>query len=385
MDPDRRRLLKLAGAAGLTGLAGCTGGPDDGGDRQQGADGDGGGDGDGSDGGAGGSDQTTTAADVTDVGMVYAAGGLGDGSFNDQAQDGLLEAESQLDVEYRETQPENPSEFETFQRQFAGETDPDYDLVCCIGFLQTGALEETAPAFPDQSFMLVDSVVDEDNVASYTFKEHEGSFLVGELAGMLTTREFSAGVGATAGDSATVGFIGGVESDLIRRFQAGYEAGVAAAAEDVAVLTNYVGDFSDPAGGREAALAMYNDGADVVYHAAGNSGTGVFQAAQQRNRFAVGVDSDQSLTRESYADVILASMVKRVDTAVFDAIQAVDEDSFEGGTVASLGLYRDGVGITYGQQLGDEIPEDVRDTIAQSRRQIIDGEIDVPTDPDDVE
>ncbi|PSQ58302.1 BMP family ABC transporter substrate-binding protein [Halobacteriales archaeon SW_7_71_33] len=380
MDPDRRRVLELLGAAGLTGLAGCSGGPDDGGD---GGGDDGGGDG-GSGGDDGGDDQTTTAADVTDIGMVYAAGGLGDGSFNDQAQTGLFEAEEELDVEYREAQPENPSEFETFQRQFAQSDDTDYDLVCCIGFLQTDALAATAPNFPDQSFMLVDSVVDEDNVANYTFKEHEGSFLVGQLASALTTRSFSAGAGSTAGDSTNVGFVGGVESDLIRRFQAGFEAGVKTADEDVDVITNYVGDFDDPTGGREAALAMYDSGADVVYHAAGNTGTGVFQAAQQRDRFAVGVDRDQSVTRDSYADVILASMVKRVDTAVFDAIEAVDEGSFEGGSVVSLGLEQDGVDVIYGQQLGSEIPQDVRDAVAQSRQGIVDGEVSVPTDPDNV-
>ena len=376
MDPDRRRVLELLGAAGLTGLAGCSGGPDDGGD--------GGGDNGGSGGDDGGDDQTTTAADVTDIGMVYAAGGLGDGSFNDQAQTGLFEAEEELGVEYREAQPENPSEFETFQRQFAQSGDPDYDLVCCIGFLQTDALAATAPNFPDQSFMLVDSVVDEDNVANYTFKEHEGSFLVGQLASALTARDFSAGAGSTAGDSTSVGFVGGVESDLIRRFQAGFEAGVKTADEDVDVITNYVGDFDDPTGGREAALAMYDSGADVVYHAAGNTGTGVFQAAQQRDRFAVGVDRDQSVTRESYADVILASMVKRVDTAVFDAVEAADEGSFEGGSVVSLGLEQDGVDITYGQQLGSEIPQDVRDAVAQSRQGIVDGDVSVPTDPDNV-
>ncbi len=399
MDPNRRRVLRLVGTASVAGLAGCTGGPD--GDGDDGDDGDGGDGSDGSDGGdttteddgGDGSDggDTTTEGDggdggddPTQVGMVYATGGLGDGSFNDQAQQGLFQAEEELGVEYQQTQPEEVPEFETFQRQLAQSTDPDYDLVCCIGFLQTNALGTTAPEFPDQQFMLVDSVVEEPNVASYTFKEHEGSFLVGQLAGALTTRDFSAGGGSTASGESTVGFVGGVQSDLIRRFQAGFEAGVAATADGGEVLTNYVGDFNDPTGGREAALAMYNDGADVVYHAAGNTGTGVFQAAQQRERFAIGVDRDQSLTKSSFADVILASMVKRVDTAVFDAIQAVDEGSFEGGSIVSLGLAEEGVGITYGDQLGSSVPSDVQDAIAQSRQQIVDGDLSVPTDPDEV-
>ncbi len=377
MGFDRRDVIKGAGAAGIVGLAGCTGGPSatetptatpteaDEGD------------------GATPTEEATATPTPgpTQVGMVYATGGLGDGSFNDQAQQGLFQAEEEYGVAYNQVQPEAVSEFGTFQRQLASATDPDYDLVCCIGFLQTDALQQTSSNFPDQSFMLVDSVVDAPNVANYTFKEHEGSFLVGQLAGTLTTQEFQAGAGSTDGGSTSVGFVGGVESDLIKKFEAGFTAGVEYADDGVDILTNYVGDFNDTSGGREAALSMYNDGADIVYHAAGNTGTGVFQAAQERGRFAIGVDRDQSVTKSSYQDVILASMVKRVDTAVFNAIEAVVEGSFEGGSVVSLGLEAEGVDIVYGQQLGSEIPGDLQDAIATSRQSIIDGDISVPTDP----
>jgi len=391
MDPERRRLLRRIGLAGTVGLAGCTGGPDestptetdpdDGGTTDTPTEGEMGTDDTGTD-ETGTTEASMTEGDPTHVGMVYATGGLGDGSFNDQAQQGLFQAQEEYNVESRNVQPDQPSEFQSAQQQFAQSTDPDYDLVCCIGFLQTDALQTTSSNYPDQDFMLVDSVVDSDNVASYTFKEHEGSFLVGQLAGALTTQDFSAGAGSTTGDSRTVGFVGGVESDLIRRFEAGFTAGVDHADADVDVLTNYVGGFSDPAGGQEAALAMYNSGADVVYHAAGNTGTGVFQAAQDQGAFAIGVDRDQSVTKDSYADVILASMVKRVDTAVFDSIEAVVQGTFEGGSVVSLGLEQDGVDIVYGQRLGSEIPGAVTDAITQSRQAIVDGEISVPTDPD---
>jgi basic membrane protein A len=393
MDPQRRRLLKVLGAAGLGGLAGCTGGPSESTPTEEPTDtptatpsgGDGGSD--GGDGGDGGMEDTPTATatatpmDPAHIGMVYATGGLGDGSFNDQAQQGLFQAEEDFGVQYQQSQPETTSEFSTFQRQFAESSDPDYDLVCCIGFLQTDALSTTSENYPDQHFMLVDSVVQADNVANYTFKEHEGSYLVGEMAGLLTTQEFSAGAGSTSGDSTNVGFVGGVESDLIRKFEAGYTAGVKAGSEDVDVITNYVGGFSDPAGGKEAALAMYNSGADIVYHAAGNTGTGVFQAAQEQGKFAIGVDRDQSVTKESFQDVILASMVKRVDTAVYNAIEAEVSGNFPGGSITSLGLSEEGVGIVYGQQLGSEIPEEVRTQVSESRQGIIDGDISVPTDP----
>jgi basic membrane protein A len=401
---DRRAVLKALGATGIGAiLAGCTGGGDGDGD-----DGDDGGDGDGGDGGAT-MTETTTETDMGDggdgdggatmtetetetetatatemesdvnVGMVYATGGLGDGSFNDQAQQGVLQAQEDFGISFQESQPEEVSDFAPAQQQYAASG--DFDLVCCIGFLQADALGSNAGNYPDQRFMIVDSVVDSSNVASYVFREHEGSFLVGHLAGRLTSMDFSAGAGSTSPDSSTVGFVGGVESDLIRRFQAGFEAGVANANEDASITTSYVGSFSDPAGGQEAALAMYNDGADVVYHASGNTGRGVFQAAQQEGKFAIGVDRDQSVTQPSFSDVILASMVKRVDTAVYNSIESVVGDEFPGGSVTTLGLAEDGVAITYGTDLGSEIPSDVRDEITSARQGIIDGEISVPTSP----
>jgi len=381
---DRRKFLKTTaglGVVGLGGLAGCTGGPSD--------------DGDG--------DETTTEAttesgdsdattengggdgdDTTQVGMVYATGGLGDGSFNDQAQQGLLDAADDFGVEYRETQPDEAAQFSDFQQQLAGSTDPDYDLVSCIGFLQQDSLSETAPQYPDQDFQIVDEVVDESNVASFTFREHEGSFLAGVLATELSSMEFSAGAGSTQSDSTNLGFVGGIEGPLIKKFEAGFKAGVEYANEDFDVSTSYVGDFNDPSGGREAALSMYSSGADVVYHAAGNTGTGVFQAAQQEGRFALGVDRDQSVTKESYADVILASMVKRVDTAVYNAIEAKVNGEYPGGSQETLGLPEEGVALVYGQQLGSDVPSEVQDAVTEARQGIIDGDIEVPTDPSNV-
>jgi len=335
---------------------------------------------DGSDGMNGSDSDDGSDEPAANVGMVYATGGLGDGSFNDQAQQGVQQAEEALGISYREAQPDEVSQFSTFQQQFAESTDPDYDLVSCIGFLQADSLSETAESYPDQDFMIVDEAVDADNVASYVFREHEGSYLAGLMASLLTTRDFSAGAGSTAGDSTSVGFVGGRESDLIQKFQAGFEAGVAAGSDDVDVSVNYTGSFNDPAAGREAANAMYNSGTDVVYHAAGNTGTGVFQAAQEQGRFAIGVDRDQSLTRPDYADVILASMVKRVDTAVFNAIEATVNDEFPGGSNVALGLESDGVELAYGDQLGSEIPQDVKDEVATAREDIIAGDIDVPSE-----
>ncbi|MFW6003137.1 MAG: BMP family lipoprotein [Halanaeroarchaeum sp.] len=375
---DRRQFLKLAGGGSvvaISGLAGCAGGPS--GDDETEDD-----PGDGAD-----EDETTTESgdDVdTSIAMVYATGGLGDGSFNDQAQKGLFEAEDEFDLAYEEAQPEEVSDFANYQEQFAQSSDPEYDLISTIGYLQADALSETASDYPEQNFVIVDEVVDEPNVNSFVFAEHEGSYLVGELVARLTSTEFSAGAAETNPDESTVGFVGGVQSDLIEKFEAGFRAGVAAVDEDISIQSSYVGDFNDPSGGKEAALTMYGDGADFVYHAAGNTGTGVFEAAEEEGRFAIGVDQDQSLTKDSYADVILASMVKRVDTAVYNAIENVADGSFEGGNTTPLGLQDDGVALVYGDQIGSDVPGDVTDAVDSARQGIIDGDISVPESPDDV-
>jgi len=366
-DFDRRRFLKAASAAGLVGLAGCSGGPS--GDGSDGSDGN-----DSSDGSDGmdGNDAPAT------VGIVYSDGGLGDNSFNDAAKQGILDAEEEFGIEYDESEPDGTGEFGQYQQRYASSTDPDYDLVSCIGFNQGDALTETASQFPDQDFMVVDTVVEESNVASYLFREHEGSFLMGVLAGRLTETDFSAGGGATAPDSTNVGFVGGVDSPVIRRFQAGFEAGVDYASDDVDVITSYVGSYADPSGGREQALSMYQSGADVVYHAAGATGVGVFQAAQEEGRFAFGVDQDQSVSEESFADVILASMVKRVDTAVYESISNVIDDDHQGGETVALGLESNGVECVYGREIGDQVPDEIATAVSDARDEIIAGEIEVP-------
>ncbi|QCJ48036.1 BMP family protein [Haloprofundus sp. MHR1] len=378
MNVDRRTLLKATGAAGIAGLAGCTGGPteDDGNNESSGGNDSGSGN-ESNDGGAGASG----SADVS-VGMVYATGGLGDGSFNDQAQTGVQQAADEYSVTHDNVQPSEVTEFQTYQQQFA--QSGEHDLICCIGFLQAEALAENAPDYPDQNFMIVDSVVEEPNVESYVFGEEEGSFLVGQMAGLLTQQEFSAGGGETTPDQSSVGFVGGVEGDLIGKFEAGYRAGVAEVSQDIDVQVSYVGNFNDTQAGNEAATAMYNDGVDIVYHAAGNAGTGVFQAAQDAGKFAIGVDQDQSLTKSGYADVILASMVKRVDTAVYTSIESVVNAEFEGGSVTTLGLEQEGVAAVYGDSIGGEIPQDVKSTVGETRQAIIDGDISVPADPSEL-
>ncbi|ELZ02555.1 basic membrane lipoprotein [Natrialba asiatica DSM 12278] len=295
------------------------------------------------------------------------------------AKQGLDEAEGEFDIGLDKREPETEGEFGSAQSQFA--ESGEYELVNCIGYAQAEALSENAPAYPDQDFILVDEVVEEDNVRSYVFDEPAGSFQVGHLAGLLTDREFAAGDGETNPDANVVGFVGATQTPLIESFEAGFRAGVEHANEDARVVSSYTGVFTDTSAGQQAARSMYqNEDADIVFHAAGRTGIGVFQAAKDEGRFAIGVDDDQSISNDDFADVILASMVKRVDSAVYSAIESVVNDEFTGGEAEQLGLEEDGVIAKYGDTLGDEIPDDIKTQLEESRQAIIDGEIDVPTE-----
>lgn len=316
------------------------------------------------------------------IAVIFSTGGLGDDSFNDSAYEGLQRADDEFNIDYTYVEPDDEGEFGSNQRTFAG--DGDHDLIVCIGFQQVDPLEDNAPDYPDQNFLLVDDNADGDNIRNTQFRESEGSYLVGHLAGLLTQRDFAAGDGETNTDTNTVGFVGGIDSPLIREFEAGYKAGALAVDGDVDVVDNYVGDFSDQGAGQENANALYDDeGADIIYQAAGASGIGVFQAAQENDRFAIGADEQQSITASDFADSILGSMVKQVDEAVYDSIEDIVNDEFDTED-QTLGLEEGGVDIAYGDTIGDEIPDDIVDDIADAKDAIINGEIDVPTDPDEV-
>jgi len=371
---DRRRILAGAGSAGLASLAGCAAAREallGGGDEEAATD----------DGEDDGFDDNVRADASAYVGMVYSTGGLDDKSFNDLAHRGVQRMKLERDISFDYREPTDADEMAEYQAEFAGSTSPEYDLVNCIGFDHVSGLQGNADRYPDQKFAIFDSTIVRDNVASYVFKEHEGSFLAGYLAAGLTSREFAAGGGETQADASTVGFVGGVETDLIKKFEAGFVAGTEYHDADVEVLTEYVGDFGDIEAGNAAAGRMYTQGADVVYHAAGGTGLGVFQAAQERGRFALGVDSDQSRSNPRYSDVIVASMSKKLHTAVSQAIGSVLDDEFQGGSVVELGLEADALELIYGTELASAVPDDLRADIEDVRAAIIADDIEVPREP----
>lgn len=325
-------------------------------------------DGDGGNGDDGGD---VDASDIR-VGMVYDIGGRGDQSFNDAAYRGLSQAAEEFGIEINDLEPTGTGENrEELLRLLA---DEGYDLVIGVGFAFEGAIATVAAEYPDTSFAIVDSVVEADNVASLVFAEEQGSFLVGAAA-------------ALESESGQIGYIGGVQNDLIQRFEAGYVAGAEAVNPDIDIQIQYISQppdfsgFNDPARAREIAASMYQDGVDVIYHAAGGSGNGLFEAAAAAGEpgevWAIGVDSDQyEIVGEPLNAYILTSMLKRVDNAVFLTVEAfVNGEDISG--IQAFDLESEGVGYsTSGDFLGD-ITADL-DAFAE---QIANGEIEVPTAP----
>lgn len=304
------------------------------------------------------------------IGLVYDIGGRGDQSFNDAAYAGLSQAEEELGVEVRDLSPNQSGEDrEELLRTLA---DDGYDMVIGVGFAFAEAMGAVTADYPDTSFAIVDDAsVEADNLTSLVFAEEQGSFLVGAAA-------------ALTSETGKLGFIGGVEIDLIKKFEAGFVAGAAEVDPEATVDVKYISQppdfsgFNDPGTGKEIALGQYGAGADVIYHAAGGSGGGLFEAAVESDGWAIGVDSDQYLTaEEAVQGSILTSMLKRVDVAVFEAIKSFVEGTLEPG-VQQFDLSNDGVGYSTS---GDFLSEEIITQLDELKQQIIDGEIEVPTAP----
>jgi basic membrane protein A len=295
------------------------------------------------------------------VGLVLSVGGLGDKSFNDSAYEGLTRAARELGVSPVYGQPEQMSEDEKYLRQYA---EQGMDLVIGVGFLMKDAVEKVSGQFPATRFAIIDAVVEAPNVASLVFREHEGSFLVGAIAGLMTRTD-------------RVGFVGGMDIPLIHKFEVGYREGAEYVNPDCDVVVAYAGSgpeaFHDPVKGKSLALSQFDRGADIIFQAAGSTGNGVIDAAQERGLFAIGVDANQNYMAPGH---VLTSMVKRVDVSVYSIIKDVVEGTFRGGPHV-YGLDVDGVGYALDQYNQDLIPRDVIERVEEIKQGIISGEIQV--------
>jgi basic membrane protein A len=307
------------------------------------------------------------------IGLAFDTGGRGDRSFNDAAVAGLEAARDEHGGEFQDLSPNaDASNRADLLTQLA---DEGYDPIIAVGFAYGEVIGDVVEQYPDTTFAIIDSSAEDvgaDNLTGLLFAEEQGSFLAGVAA-------------ALKSETGHIGFVGGVESPLIQKFEAGYVAGAQAVNPQITIDRQYIspaGDFSGfnaPDRGLLVAQGMYEAGADIVYHAAGGSGLGVFQAAAAAGARAIGVDSDQFQTVDDPAlqAVIMTSMLKRVDTAVSSFIDSYVDGSIEGGSDIVYDLEADGVGLaTSGGQI-----DDIQDQIDDYRQRIVDGEIEVPTTP----
>jgi basic membrane protein A len=307
-----------------------------------------------------------SAADAQEVrpAVVYDLGGKFDKSFNEAAYNGALRFTEETGIEFRDFEIQNDAQREQAMRRFASE---GYDPVVVVGFTQLPALMEVAPEFPETHFAIIDETADLPNVRSIKFKEEEGSYIVGMLAAMAST-------------SGRIGFVGGMDVPLIRAFACGYVQGAKAVNPDIQILQNMTGDtgaaWNDPVRGGELARAQIEQGADVIYHAAGGTGIGVLQAAADAGKLGIGVDSNQNYL---HPGSVLTSMLKRVDNAVYDSFIAVRDgvamEDWAG--VQTLGLAEEGVGWALDENNESLITDEMEAAVAQAAGRIVAGEVSV--------
>jgi basic membrane protein A and related proteins len=293
--------------------------------------------------------------------IIFDMGGKFDKSFNEAAYNGAERFKEETGIDYLEFEVTNESQRDQALRRMARR---DADVVVAVGFSFATPLEQIATEYPDTKFVIIDGVVEQPNVQSVVFKEHEGSFLVGMAAAM-------------ASKTGKVGFVGGMDIPLIRNFAHGYQQGVKYVDPDAEVLVNMTGTtpaaWNDPAKGAELAQSQFDRGADVVYAAAGGTGLGVLQAAADSGKLSIGVDSNQNYL---HPGSVLTSMLKRVDVAVYNAFKDAQEGDLETG-VQNLGLADEGVGYAIDEHNRDLITPEMEAKLEESKQKIISGEIEV--------
>jgi basic membrane protein A len=303
------------------------------------------------------------------VGIVFDIGGKDDHSFNAAAWEGVRRAAKDLPIVLRDVEPGDPTSVEPAMRAFA---ERGYDLIIGVGFSETPEIDAVAKDYPNLNFAIVDGFSQMPNVASLIFKEHEGSYLVGMIAAMTSK-------------TATIGFVGGMDIPLIHKFETGYEEGAKAVNPKIRIIPNYIGvtdaAWNDPVKGKELARTQIEKGADVIFAAAGNSGLGTFDAAEQYGKdsqghalkFVIGVDSNQNWVKPGF---VLTSMVKRVDNAVYTIVRDRVANRPVGG-VHVYGLDNEGIGYAVDQYNKDLIPPATIEAVEAAKEEIIKGRIKV--------
>ncbi|MEL6644419.1 MAG: BMP family ABC transporter substrate-binding protein [Pseudomonadota bacterium] len=293
--------------------------------------------------------------------IIFDLGGKFDKSFNEAAFNGASRWAEETGGSFREIEMQSEAQREQALRRFA---EAGANPVVMTGFAFGNVLSEVAPDYPDTQFAIIDMVVDQPNVRSVVFTEHEGSFLVGMMA-------------AKASESGTVGFVGGMDIPLIRKFACGYAQGVKHVNPDAEIIANMTGTtpaaWNDPVKGGELTKAQISQGADVVYAAAGGTGVGVLQAAADEGILSIGVDSNQNYL---HPGSVLTSMLKRVDNAVYEAFTTGMDGSFETGIVV-MDLAAEGVGYAVDEFNAELVSDEMQAAVEEAKAAIIAGDLPV--------
>lgn len=297
------------------------------------------------------SDDKITVAMITDV------AGVNDQSFNQSAWEGLQRAEKELGIEVKYLESKQDSDYATNIETLV---DEDVDLILGVGMKLADAIKEGSELYPDQNFVLVDEEIDASNVKNILFKAEESAYLAGLIAGKTTKTN-------------NVGFIGGMELPVIDTFKYGYMAGVKAANPDAKVQAQYANSFTDQAKGKAIANQMYTNGADIVFTCGGDVGTGAIEAAKENNKYAIGVDRDQS---DLAPENVLTSAIKRVDAGVFETVKSYVNGTFEGGTTTTYGLEENAVGVP--DTTKNLVSQDILDLVEETITKLKNKEITVP-------
>ena len=296
------------------------------------------------------------------VGLIYDVTGRGDLSFCDAAYAGAKKAKDEWGFKLTEVTPSLSTDNELTLRRLAK---LKYDLIIGVGFLFQEPMTRVASDFPDVKFTLIDAIIDQPNVASLTYRAHEGTFLAGVISALKTEEK-------------RIGFIGGMKVPLVEAFEIGYRAGIQAANPDIKLVADYVGvtpqAFNDPAKAKELALSQYNRGIDIILAAAGASGLGVLEAAKEKQKLIIWVDSNGNNLAPG---LVLTSVIKGVEISVYETIKSVQEGNFSGG-LKDYGLKNGGVEYIVDDFNRDLLSDEILEQVAAFRAKIIAGDIVVP-------
>ena len=324
-----------------------------------------------------GSSSTAPAKKTIKTAMVTDIGGLGDKSFNDLSYAGLQKAKTDLGADIKVLESKAPTDYESNITNLAN---AGYSPIFAVGFLMTDTVSKMSTAYPDVTFGGIDQSFTPPikNVVGINFKEQEGAYLAGYLAAKLTTMP---SVDPRINDKPILGFVGGMDIPPVQRYQAGFIAGAKAANPAVVVKSVYAGSFTDQQKGIEDGKALIDQGADIVFAAAGQTGLGTAKACQDNKAIFIGVDADQFLTIPGIGDTILTSAVKKVDVAVFDTVKKAADGQLQGGADVLYGLKEDGVGLAPYHDWDTKIPADVKAAVEKAKTDIVAGTVTVPTTP----